>query len=168
MDNFAQCWDFTIGIEKGFQKNPSDPGNWTGGKVGIGILKGTKYGISAASYPDENIENLTPDRAQFIARRDFYDAHQCGQLPPIMALMVFDTSFNGGFAIRWLQECVGATPDGINGAKTIACARAANTWRTVALFAAKRLRYMQSLKNFKDNAGGWILRVASMIEQGDK
>lgn len=168
MDNFEQCWAFTLGIEQGFQKLPSDPGNWTGGAVGAGILRGTKYGISAKSYPDEDIENMSLDRAKFLARRDFYDKFQCAQLPPVFAVLVFDTVFNGGYAVKWLQECIGTAADGQIGAKTIGAARTADMWRVVALFAAKRLRYMQSLRNFRDNAGGWALRIASMIEQGDK
>jgi lysozyme family protein len=49
--------------EGGFQKMPNDPGNWTGGKVGVGELVGTKYGITSQDMPGVDIENLTPDQA---------------------------------------------------------------------------------------------------------
>ena len=35
--------------EGSLTKNQDDPGNWTGGKVGVGLLKGTKGGIAAAT-----------------------------------------------------------------------------------------------------------------------
>lgn len=37
----------------------NDKGNWTGGRVGVGQLKGTKYGISAAAYLHLGIKSLT-------------------------------------------------------------------------------------------------------------
>jgi hypothetical protein len=46
-----------------------DPGNWTGGKVGKGQLKGTKYDVSAAAFPKENIAGLTKDKAIAIYKR---------------------------------------------------------------------------------------------------
>lgn len=33
--------------EGGFQCDPKDRGNWTGGRVGVGELKGTNRGIAA-------------------------------------------------------------------------------------------------------------------------
>jgi hypothetical protein len=32
-----------------------DPGNWTGGAIGKGELRGTKWGISAQTYPQIDI-----------------------------------------------------------------------------------------------------------------
>jgi hypothetical protein len=45
---FDRAFEETIGLEGGFSRNPDDNGNWTGGRRGLGELKGTKYGISAA------------------------------------------------------------------------------------------------------------------------
>ena len=56
--DFKQAFDLLIGHEGGYTNNPNDPGNWTGGKVNSGTLRGTKYGISAASYPTLDIKNL--------------------------------------------------------------------------------------------------------------
>lgn len=59
--NFANSLAFTLKYEGGYSSNRKDPGNWTGGKVGAGVLKGTKYGIAAHSYPNLDIKNLTLD-----------------------------------------------------------------------------------------------------------
>jgi lysozyme family protein len=76
MANFDPAFQFIIlNHEGGFQKLPNDKGNWTGGKIGVGVLKGTKYGISAARFPELDIENLTVAAAEEIYRAQywFYD-----------------------------------------------------------------------------------------------
>lgn len=49
--------------EGGFQNSPTDSGNWTGGSINSGELKGTNYGVSAAQFPDLDIKNLTREDA---------------------------------------------------------------------------------------------------------
>ena len=69
--NFDEAFKTVIGHEGGFTQNPKDTGNWTLGKVGAGINKGTKYGIAANTYPNEDIKNLTLERAKQLYKRDF-------------------------------------------------------------------------------------------------
>jgi lysozyme family protein len=69
MSNFDDSFKELIGQEGGVTKNPKDPGDWTGGKVGVGILKGTKLGIAANTYPHLDIENLTVADAKTIYRK---------------------------------------------------------------------------------------------------
>jgi lysozyme family protein len=60
MSDFGQAINNVIDVhEGGFQNRKDDPGNYTPS----GELKGTKYGISAQSYPNEDIKNLTKQRA---------------------------------------------------------------------------------------------------------
>ena len=70
---FDRAFEETISLEGGFSRDPDDNGNWTGGRKGLGELKGTKYGISAAQYPSLDIENLTPHGAKEIYRRDYWN-----------------------------------------------------------------------------------------------
>jgi lysozyme family protein len=70
--SFESAFTRLIDVEKGFQADPRDRGNWTGGEPGRGLLKGTKFGISAAAYPSEDIEHLTLERAQLLYRRDYW------------------------------------------------------------------------------------------------
>src|SRR5260370_5459027 len=53
--------------EGGFQNRSDDPGNFTP----AGEQKGTKYGISARAYPNEDIKNLTKQRAAELFQRDY-------------------------------------------------------------------------------------------------
>lgn len=72
--------------EGGFTADRRDPGNWTGGKVGKGLLLGTKYGIAANTYGLEllrkgkAIKDLTVEEAGALYKRDFWDANHFGLL----------------------------------------------------------------------------------------
>jgi len=59
MSNFDGIFDFVVGSEGGFTDNPADPGNWTGGKIGAGECRGTRFGISAGAHPDLDIADQT-------------------------------------------------------------------------------------------------------------
>jgi lysozyme family protein len=130
---FELAFKETVDIEGGYSNDPDDPGNWTGGKVGSGELKGTKYGISAAQYPVLDIKNLTIEQAKEIYLRDYW-------LPPKLSAVVdtriaceiFDTAVNMGpgaatfiaqEALNFLGEQV--AQDGIMGGQTLA---AINKW----------------------------------------
>jgi lysozyme family protein len=58
MGNFDRVFDIVVGHEGGFTANPADCGNWTGGVIGTGTCRGTRFGISAAAYPDLDIANI--------------------------------------------------------------------------------------------------------------
>lgn len=47
MANFEIADKLTRKAEGGYSDHREDNGNWTGGKIGVGVLIGTKYGISA-------------------------------------------------------------------------------------------------------------------------
>lgn len=78
--SFESAFTKTIGNEGGYSNNEHDPGNWTSGVVGVGILKGTKYGISAASYPALDIANLTLEQAQTIYRNEYWLRYSCDKI----------------------------------------------------------------------------------------
>ena len=69
MDMFDVIFDRVLGHEGGFQADPRDRGNWTGGEVGKGELKGTKYGLAAMTYPELDIPALTLAEAEAIYSR---------------------------------------------------------------------------------------------------
>jgi lysozyme family protein len=130
-DGFATAVAIVLAHEGGFQAMPDDPGNWTGGKIGAGELKGTKYGISAATYPTLAIAGLTAADAAAIYRRDFWDRWGFAQLPPAIAGKLLDAAVNIGIeeAVRCLQRALRAAgqalgEDGKLGETTIATATA--------------------------------------------
>lgn len=53
----------TLQHEGGFQNAATDRANWSSGKIGVGALIGTKYGITAVDMPGIAIRDLTEDQA---------------------------------------------------------------------------------------------------------
>ena len=166
--NFDKAFELLIGHEGGFTQNPKDAGNWTGGKVGIGKLLGTKYGIAANSYPDLDIKNLTLDHAKLIYKRDYWNKARCDELPIDLAFHVFDMCVNSGISrgVKLLQKTVGTTEDGIIGAKTLAAVKSMDVNQAVLLYNANRLQFYTSLKDFSNFGKGWTNRVANNLRLG--
>src|SRR5487761_2073478 len=108
MASFDQCFAVVLGSEGGYSDNPNDPGNWTEGRVGHGICKGTKFGISASAYPTLDIPTLDQDQAKTLYRRDYWEHIFGNSLPPPLALLVFDAAVNSGVhrSVIWLQEAL--------------------------------------------------------------
>jgi lysozyme family protein len=163
------------GHEGGFQKLKGDPGNWTGGAIGYGVLKGTKYGISAASYPDLDIENLTLQQAANIYRRDFWNRLRLDDVKnQIIATEVLDTSINCGLGTggRILQSAINLTNypnkdltvDGNIGPLTIAAVN--NHPRPPALYkmlnVLQGMRYVEIIERFPEReqfVNSWMTRI---------
>lgn len=104
---------YVLEVEGGLSMDPEDPGNWTGGKKNHGLLKGTKYGISAASYPNLDIKNLTWDDAMAIYERDYWNPVGAEAMEPRMALAAFDFAIHSGVgtAKRYLDQVIRAGGD---------------------------------------------------------
>lgn len=120
-----RCIRRTLKHEGGFQKRENDPGNWTGGRVGVGELVGTKYGISAKSYPEIDIPNLTEEQAVVIYVLDYAAPLRLRLFhSPRIGWKVFDIGVNRGPAngARTLQRSLGVRVDGRIGPETIGAA----------------------------------------------
>ena len=172
---FSQAFAVVVGEEGGFTNDSADPGNWTSGRCGVGVCAGTKYGISAAAYPGVDISALTLDAAAVIYRRDYWTPVQGDDLPPPLALLVFDAAVNNGVgrAVRWLQGAAGVAVDGVLGDKTMAAVRSASGSGAALLaeFQAQRLLFMAGLSTWRTFGPGWARRLCSLpfeaIKMGD-
>lgn len=168
--NFDSAFNITVGHEGGFTLNRADPGNWTGGKVGVGVLKGTKYGIAANTYPNEDIKNLTLDRAKKLYKRDFWDKAKCDSLPNGIRFHVFDCSVNSGVSrgIKTLQQALGVVADGIVGPNTINASLNAKQDELLTKFYYHRITFYTSLSTFSTFGKGWMNRVANNLKIGSQ
>ena len=81
----------------------------------------TKFGISHRWYPEEDIKNLTRERADMILFRDYWKNTNIYQLPDELADIVLDDSVIQGqpTAIKNLQRALGVADDGIIGSNTL-------------------------------------------------
>lgn len=163
---FDTVFDRTIGSEGGFQADRRDRGNWTSGEVGKGELKGTKYGLSAMTYPDLDIKAITLQQAKDIYRRDWWDKLGMERWPKSMQFQMFDAAFNhgSGRANQFLQYAVGVKQDGKIGPATMAAVNAMDANDIVMRFLAKRLRYFTEVKTWDAYSRGWTRRVADCLE----
>jgi lysozyme family protein len=166
-DIFSQCFALVIGHEGGFDTTAADPGNWTGGIIGVGKLRGTNWGISAGSYPNLDIANLTLAAAQTIYHTDYWARLQADCLPPALALLVFDAGVNNGVgqAIHWLQTAAGTPSDGELGPATLAAVAQSNVHSLCAEFQAQRLTAMASLPSWRVFGLGWARRLCQLPYQ---
>lgn len=94
--NFPPALTDVLVHEGDYTNDRRDPGNWTGGKVGVGELKGTKKGIAAASYPHLDIKNLTDTKIAEIYEANYWRKIQGDELPAGVDLSGFDYSVNSG------------------------------------------------------------------------
>jgi lysozyme family protein len=171
MTMFEQAFAILIGHEGGYDTTHDDPGNWTSGRVGSGLLRGTKFGISAGSYPSLDVAAIQLADAQAIYKRDFWDPLQTDDMPPPLALLVFDAAVNNGktHASTWLQIAVGADPDGQIGPRTLQTLQQAASSKggaaICAEFMAQRLAFMSALPTWRIFGLGWSRRLCALPYQ---
>lgn len=162
MASFDTMFDRIMSHEGGLTKNPKDKGNWTGGKVGVGELKGTKYGVSAASYPNLDIENLTREQCKAIVYEDFYQALGMDRFCEPMQFQMMDAAYLHGMrnATKIFQRAVMVKDDGIIGRNTMKAASAMSESDKLLRFGAYRILFTTSLSTFDDFGEGWMNRLA--------
>jgi lysozyme family protein len=158
---FDTCFEILMGHEAGFQNDPRDRGNWTSGTCGVGECRGTKFGISAASFPSVDIKNLTLEQAKQLYSDRYWRPIRGDELPPGLALLLFDASCNCGVdtAIRWLQRACRVPVDGKLGPMTIA---AASTYGIDHAFHLERVKAMTSMSAWATYSRGWAIRLATL------
>ena len=164
--NFDQAFDRLISHECGFSDDPKDPGNWTGGRVNMGELRGTKYGIAANTYGDLDIEHLTLDEAKAIYHRDWWLKAGADQLDAAIVYQLWDFAVNAGMgtAVRALQRAVRVAEDGSIGPVTLRAVRAMSTTDVLMRLTAQRLRFYTSLSTWLTYGKGWTNRVAGQLD----
>lgn len=166
--NFDKAIARVLPKEGGFSINPADRGNWTSGRIGVGQLKGTKYGISAMTYPNLDIKDLTWPRAKSIYLLDFWKPLNADQFPDGVAYQLLDFAINSGIkqAIKALQRAIGVTDDGVFGPVSRAAAEKFSESDLIMLILAERLEFMASAASWTDFGRGWARRIAANLRLG--
>lgn len=168
MNSFDKAFDRLMGHEGNFTDNPKDPGNWTGGKAGSGVLRGTNWGIAASSYPTIDIKSLTRDDAKEIYRRDFWAYLDADTLPDGVAFQLFDFAVNSGMstAVRAFQRSLGLADDGLWGPKSALAAAKQGESDLILGLCAERLDFMTRLSGWDNFGKGWARRIAQNLKYG--
>lgn len=170
MTMFDKAFERVFTNEGGFQDDPKDRGNWTSGKVGVGELKGTKFGLAAMTYPQLDIKNLTLSQAKEIYKRDWWDKLGMERFRSAMQYQMFDAAINHGMhnATKILQYAVSAKADGIIGPKTRAAAASMELNDLLMCFLAERLVFMTDIRTWEHYGKGWARRIAHNLKLASK
>jgi lysozyme family protein len=160
--NFEQCLAKMLAHEGGFVNHPQDPG----GMTNLGVTKRVWEEWVGHEVDEKQMRALTPETVAPLYKRKYWDAIRADELVDGVDYCVFDVAVNSGVgrAIKFLQSCVGTTPDGGFGPATLAAVKEAekDPARLIQLYCAKRLEFLQSLKTFETFGKGWSRRVAEV------
>lgn len=151
--------------EGGFTADPDDRGNWTSGKIGVGKLNGTKFGLAAMTYPNLDIRNLTLAQARDIYYQDWWIKLGMERFCEPMRFQMFDAAINHGMrtATKLIQRTVGVKEDGIIGPNTLRAAGKADMNDKLLRFNGYRLKFYTSCRTWDKYGKGWCNRLASNL-----
>lgn len=169
MQDLTAMWlERLFGHEGVLSLDPTDRGNWTGGRVNVGELRGSKFGISAAAYPNIDIARLTRDQAAAIYVRDYLAPLKVERFSDGVGFQFFDWAVNAGVdgATRGVQKAVGVLPDGRVGPKTVAALEALSESDAIKRLLAQRIRAYTSDPGWAQNGRGWMNRIAANLLYG--
>lgn len=105
MADFDRAQTFVHTAEGGYQDHPRDPGNYVGGKIGVGQLIGTNHGISAPvlsrylgrSATRQEMIDLPYQTALQIYRTNYWNPLALDALTDQqLALLLYDGAVNQG------------------------------------------------------------------------
>jgi len=158
MSSYDDAFDALMNREGGYSNSIEDPG----GETMFGI---TERVARKAGYAG-SMRMLPRVTAKAIAKKEYWDPARCDEMDQRVAFQVFDTIFNGGAAIKWLQMSVNASPDGVIGPATLAALKLADPAKVVARFNGYRLAYLAGLATFPTFGRGWVNRIAANLLKG--
>jgi len=151
---FDRAFEIVVGFEGGYSNHEEDAGGET------------KWGISSRQYPDEDIKNMTKDRAATLYYNDYWLPLQAFELPDRIAVMLFDMAVNMGRlnAVRVLQRAVGVKDDGWLGPITRSALKAKQGPSLMEEITVQRIMYYTRL-NFDTFGLGWVRRSVRLLGQ---
>ena len=154
---FEEALEHVLKHEGGFVNHPKDPG----GMTNLGVTKKVWDEWIGRESSEDEMRNLKPEDVAPLCKKMYWDRVKGDDLPSGVNYCVFDAAVNSGTgrAAKWLQEAVGAVPDGAIGAKTLAKVAAHDADSLVNAYCDVRLNFLKSLKTFDTFGKGWSRRV---------
>lgn len=147
--SFSKAIPLILKHEGGYVHDKFDPGGET------------KYGISKRAYPNEDIKNLTEERAKLLYMKDYWKPLRCDSLPYGVAVCVFDFGVNSGTsrAVKALQSALGVKADGLIGPLTLEKANQLPEREIIEKITIERIAFYMSLTNWGRYGKGWLRRA---------
>lgn len=171
---FERVKPLLLAHEGGYTAHKKDPGNWSGGKAGVGVLIGTNHGIAAATLigwrgrmvTADEMRALSVDEAVEIYKVQYWDSVKGDALPAGVDYCVYDYSVNSGpsWSAKELQRVVGAKVDGFIGVQTLRAIKECGktSIQIVDEICDRRLAFMRGLRHWRKFGKGWSKRVSDV------
>ena len=159
-ENFVDALIHVLKHEGGYVNHPADPG----GMTNLGVTKAVWEEWVGRESSEKEMRSLTPEMVAPLYRRKYWDKIQGDNLPDGVDYAVFDMAVNSGpgRAAKFLQELVGAKPDGAIGPQTLVAVGKKDPKELVRAYNAKRQAFLESLPTFATFGKGWSTRVAGV------
>lgn len=158
--NFDQSLALILKHEGGWVDHPKDPG----GETNMGVTKKVWEEWVGHEVAPGSLKSLTVADVAPLYKAKYWDKVKADDLPDGVDYAVFDYAVNSGVgrASKQLQSCLGVTPDGAIGPKTLAAAKEADPVALIACICDNRLAFLQKLPTWGTFGKGWGRRVADV------
>lgn len=157
MADFNLAVNKTLEKEGGYVNDPNDSGGET------------KYGISKRAFPNEDIKNLTIERAKELYNLHYWRLIEGDQIKDnLVATLIFDFAVNAGVktAVILTQKALEATEDGLMGENTLRALNEADKDKFAAIFTNYKIaRYVaicDKNPSQKIYFFGWVKRALEL------
>lgn len=159
-ENFDEALKAILHHEGNFVNHPKDPG----GMTNLGVTKRVWEEWVGHEVDEKAMRALTPEVVAPMYKAKYWDRIRGDDLPTGVDYIVFDAAINSGpgRAAKWLQQTVGAVPDGAIGAGTLGKVAAMGAAEIVEKYQETRLAFLQSLPTWDTFGRGWGRRVAEV------
>lgn len=165
-DRFDACLPHILHHEGGWADHPKDPGGATQKGITLAVFREWTGKQSTKA----ELRAISDETVSAIYRKNFWFPSHCDKLPAGVDLIVFDLAVNSGpgRARRFLQEAVGAEPDGVIGAKTLAAVAALPPREVILRLRNRRERFYKGLSTFATFGKGWMRRLSEVAVAADR
>ncbi|SES77279.1 glycoside hydrolase family 108 protein [Oceanicella actignis] len=162
---FERAMAFVERWEGGWSDDPRDPGGLTKWGVTLRALAAAALDVTGDGRVDRrDLAAMTRAEARAFYRAAYWNACRCGDMPPAVALLVFDSAVNQGprRAARIVQAAAGVAADGIVGPVTLAAIEREARLRPDSFLrdvAARRALHYSGLPHIVRFGLGWFRRL---------
>lgn len=159
---FPRAVAFVIDVLEGGERPVTDSG-WL-----------TRWGISQRSHPTIDVSRITRTDAEFIYKREYWDALKCELLPAAIALLLFASAVNIGNtpAAKILQRAANVRQDGAIGNDTIAAAAESDALEMRLRFGVYWLHHYYAVAlehpTYLQYLDGWNRRALLTLDQASR
>jgi lysozyme family protein len=156
--NFERCLGLLFGDEGGYANDPRDNGGPTNFGITQRVLDEWR---DLQKLPRGSVREITRGEAAAIYLDRYWNKVKADELPPGIDYVTFDCAANSGptQAVKWLQQALMVTIDGVIGPETLAAAAKADVPRVIRGMKTIRMAFLQSLDDWEHFGRGWTNRV---------